>query len=362
MIRRAADKPGYRIGLAGASSLLGQEILRALKDRDFPVARLSKFEAEPEDPDLPVLDLSGQGEFEEVESGDEPDGLDILFLAARARSKAGEPALLGKALAAAGLSANSPAPSSCLVIDSANALDEVPGRKLAIPSNDKSARAVPPTPLTPIFASPHPATIVLSKILLRLADRYSVKDCVAQVFLPASELGPRGIEELQKQTVSLLSFQKFPQKIFGTQLAFNLVSRLPGKHAAEIAGVESAVRGELRECLAGQLPVPAVHFCHPAVFYSLAFSIFVELAEKPARDAVTTALSGDGLTVRPRSEPAPNQVEASGSGEILLDAVTSDPDRPGGFWIWAAVDNIRLAAENAVDIAATHIQHLHTLK
>ena len=68
------------------------------------------------------------------------------------------------------------------------------------------------------------------------------------------------------------------------------------------------------------------------------------------------------MTVHPRGEVAPNQVEAAGSGEIHLDALTSDPDRPGGFWIWAAVDNIRLAAENAVDIAAAHMQHLHTNK
>jgi len=351
MIRQAADKPGLRVGLAGASSLLGQEILRVLRDRGFPVASISKFEAEAEDHDLPVLDLSGQIEFDEVDLGEEPGSLDLLFLAARPRSKAGEPGLLGRALAAAGLSTDSPGPTSCLVIDVADALGDVPGRKLAIPSCENTGRSSSHAALATVFASPHPATIVLSKILMRLANQFTVKDCVAQIFFPASELGPRGIEELQKQTLGLLSFQKVSQKVFGAQLAFNVLSRLSGKHSAEMAGVESAIRRELREFLPAPISPPALRPCHAAVFYSLAFSIFVELGEEPGRDALTTALSGNGITVRQRNEAAPNPVEAAGSGEIILDAVTHDPDRPGGYWIWAAVDNIRLAAENAVDIA-----------
>lgn len=351
MIRQAADKPGFRVGVAGASSLLGQEILRVLKERGFPVARFSKFEAEAEDPDLPVLDLSGQIEFDEAELGEESGNLDVLFLAVRPRSKVGEPDLLGRALVAAGVSVESPTHTSCLVVDSVNALAEVPGRKLAIPTCENTVRSSSHATLASVLASPHPATIVLSKILVRMANRFTVKDCVAQIFFPASELGPRGIEELQKQTLALLSFQKIPQTVFGAQLAFNLLSRLSGKHTAEMAGVESAIRRELHECLPAPIPRPALRPCHAAVFYSLAFSIFVELKERPARDALTTVLSGNGITVRQRGDGAPNPVDVAGSGEIFLDAVTDDPARPGGYWIWAAVDNIRLAAENAVDIA-----------
>ena len=35
--------PGYRVGLAGAASLLGQEILRVLKERGLAISRLSTF-------------------------------------------------------------------------------------------------------------------------------------------------------------------------------------------------------------------------------------------------------------------------------------------------------------------------------
>ena len=345
-----AGKPGYRVGLAGATSLLGQEILRVLKERNFPVARLTKFEVEPEEADLPVIDLSGESEFEVSGESAEPGSLDVLFLTVREHAKHAEPSVMDKALEAAGFDRTASAAPRLILVDSAESLNRAPAKTLSIPSIEKPRRAAPDSHAT-VFASPHPATIVLSRILLTLADRFTIRHCVAQVFLPASEMGPRGVEKLQKQTVSLLSFQKFPEKIFGTQLAFNLLPRLHGKHAMEITAAESAIRCQLREYLSGRALVPALHFCHPAVFYSLAFSIFVELDTNPGVVEVGAALAGEGMAIRRRNEAAPHQVEAAGSGDILIDAIAGDPDRPGGFWIWAAVDNIRLAAENAVDIA-----------
>jgi aspartate-semialdehyde dehydrogenase len=343
-----AGKPGLRVGIAGASSLLGQEIIRVLSERHIPVARLSKFDPAADEDDLPVLDLSGQEAFDETEPFEVPSGLDLLFLAVRARSKPDETDIIGKALEAAGLPGAPSAPTPCPVIDAVNALANVPGRKTVIPS---SGLATAQAGLGSIYISPHPATIVLARILLRLKERFALQDCVAQAFLPASELGPRGIEELQKQTVNLLSFQKFPQKVFGAQLAFNVLSRLSGKQVSPVSDMEITIRRELRDCLASTIRQPALRFFHAPVFYSLSFSIFVELKDKPCREAVASALSGPGLSVRLRSESAPNPVDAAGSGEIILDAITCDSDRPGGFWIWAVVDNIRLAAENAVEIA-----------
>ena len=194
-------------------------------------------------------------------------------------------------------------------------------------------------------------TIVLSNLLLDLAMRFPLRSCVAQVFLPASEMGPRGIEELQRQTVNLLSFQKTPQKVFGTQLAFNVLSRLPGKHASEINALEARVRRQLRQYLGDRAPLPALRFCQAPVFYSLAFSVYVEFGQPIAANAVAAALNSKNIAVRKHSEVAPNQVEAAGSGQILVDAISVDPGHPTGCWIWAAVDDIHLAAENAVDIA-----------
>jgi aspartate-semialdehyde dehydrogenase len=252
-----------------------------------------------------------------------------------------------------------PGQPACLVIDSADALGDVPGGSLSVPSLEKAGRSAGAPAMARFLVSPHPAAIVISALLLRLAEQFQLKRCVAQVYFPASEMGPRAIEELQKQTVSLLSFQKIPQKVFGAQLAFNMLSRLPGKHGSEFCAVETRIRRQLREYLGDRVPAPALRFFQVAVFYSLAFSIFVELGQAATAEAVTAALAGEHITVRRRSEAAPSQVEAAGSGEILLDAVTIDADHPAVCWVWAAVDNIRLAAENAVDIAESCLHWHH---
>lgn len=101
------------------------------------------------------------------------------------------------------------------------------------------------------------------------------------------------------------------------------------------------------------VPAPALQVCQVAVFYSLAFSLYAETEQAVSPEALGAALEGEHVQLRRRSEAAPSPVEAAGSGDILVDNVTTDPEHPTGCWIWAAVDNIRLAAENAVEIAET---------
>lgn len=347
---------GFQVGVAGASSLLGQELLHVLQERAFPVSRLLKFETDAEDPDLPILDLSAGLDAEPA--GDEVSAteLDFLFLADRPRSPSGQLPLLGPALEAARLSA-SDQPAHCAVIDMADALGEsavaVPTAISRIPFLERSTQNSQPAPRARLFASMNPAAIALSALVLRLGARLPLKNAVAQIFSPASEMGSRAIDELQKQTSSLLSFQPYPQKTFGAQLAFNLLAHLGGKRDSDLTARECRIHNQVRAYLAGRFPVPALKVTQVPVFYSLALSVYVETAEAVAPEAAEAALAGEHLRVRRRGEPAPSPVDAAGSGDILVDNIRRDPANPGGFWIWAVVDNIRLAAENAVEIAQT---------
>src|SRR5208337_4442207 len=100
-----------------------------------------------------------------------------------------------------------------------------------------------------VYVSARPATIVISTLLLRLAARFPLKGAVANIFTSVSEIGSRGIEELQKQTVNLLSFQKIPRKVFGAQLAFNLLSRPGGAGGSELLALENRLRRPLQAYL-----------------------------------------------------------------------------------------------------------------
>jgi len=184
---------GFRVALVGASTLLGKELLAVLGERQFPFSQLLKIEVEETgeaEPETPILDLAEP--VYEAPSGDEAAAadLDFVFLAARPRPW---PSSLDR------IAKNGEARTA--VIDlTGTGHEELPAREwlLSVPSlpGDKLADWTRGEP--PFFASAHPAVIVISSLLLRLAAHFPIRTAVAQVLSPASEIGPRGIEELQK--------------------------------------------------------------------------------------------------------------------------------------------------------------------
>lgn len=329
----------YRVAVVGAKSLLGRELVAVIKQRHFPVSSLIEIEASGQsatEPDLPVLDIEKDEAAEFLASAAGSAEIDLAFVAARPDPAA---ALLD--------SARPP-----LVIDLDDSLASLGQQAPRIAFLEPGASApVASKPGTAVLASPHPATIVLGALLLRLAARVDISIAVAHVFSPASHIGPRAIDELQKQTVNVLSFQKIPRAVFGSQLAFNLLPRLAGSGSDSLLSLENRVRGELSRVLGGRAPMPALRFFQAPVFYSLAVSLYLETASPLTPAKAAQALAGKRVRISRRSEPSPSQVEATGSADILVDSIVADGSRPSGLWIWAAADNLRLAAQNAVEIA-----------
>ena len=347
------SQQGYRIAVVGASSLLGKELLNVLEEHRFPCTRLLTFADDDDELELPILDLREGPETSVLDENVAASELDFAFIAARSRQS---PSFLNLAPA---LDQGQPA---CLAIDLSSAARGEEAAKLPsllprsvvrVPFLDrcfpvgKAEEGV----ISRVYVSACPATIVISSLLLRLGARFPLKSAVAHIFASASEIGSRAIEELQKQTVNLLSFQKIPRKVFGAQLAFNLLSRPGGTGGSELLALENCLRKQLKEYLQGRVPLPALRLFQVPVFHSLAVSLFIETGQPVAPEKVGEALQGERVQVRRRSQDSPTQVEVAGSDKILVDSVTADPDHPTGLWIWAVADNLRLAAVNAVEIA-----------
>jgi aspartate-semialdehyde dehydrogenase len=347
-------KEGYRVAVVGASSLLGKELVAVLEQGKFPVSRLLTLEIDEGEPELPIIDLREAAaavvEDHQISEGE----LDFAFLAARLRQL---PAFLtswqqqgsatrclvidvvGEGLGANGDSPHGPAPTPDLV--------GIPFLDRRYPVGGVHSAA------GRLHVSPHPAVIVISSLLLRLAARFPLKTAVAEVFSSASESGSRGVEELQKQTVNILSFQKVPDKIFGAQLAFNLLSRLGRSGKGEMAALEERLRRQLRQYLGERVPRPALRLFTVPVFYSVGVSLYVETTEPVTAEAATAALAGERIKVRRSTLDAPTPVEVTGSSDILVDSITIDSEHPNGLWLWAVADNLHLAATNAVELAAS---------
>lgn len=332
---------GLRVAIVGASSLLGKELIAVLQERQFPAARLVELDSGADSElKLPILDLDGGEPEPDFHPEIQPGEIDLAFLAERPHPL---PAFLGVGTAGA--------TRQPLIIDLGGSSIELGALAPRIAGFEQGSNPARAELETNTAAAAHPASIVLCQLLLRLASRIELSAAVANVFTPVSQLGPRAIEELQRQTVNLLSFQKAPRAIFGAQLAFNVLPHLAGSGSAALDALQARLSAETGPYLAGRAPAPAIRILQAPVFYSMAISLYVEtkVPINPARAA--ELLTGNGVLVQRASDPVPSQVEVNGSDDILIDSVTADKSRPQGIWMWAVADDLRLAARNGVAIA-----------
>jgi len=86
------------------------------------------------------------------------------------------------------------------------------------------------------------------------------------------------------------------------------------------------------------------------IFHGHAFSLYIEMEQTVSVGDMAQALTGEHVTVTRLAEEAPNNVAVAGQSDILL-TVRRDSNRQEGLWIWAAADNLRVAASNAVECA-----------
>ena len=85
------------------------------------------------------------------------------------------------------------------------------------------------------------------------------------------------------------------------------------------------------------------------IFHGHVFSLFVELERAQAIGDLSHALEGEHVALT-RLEDTPSNVSAAGQEDVLA-WIRPDTQRENAFWIWAAADNLRLAALNAIECA-----------
>jgi aspartate-semialdehyde dehydrogenase len=238
------------------------------------------------------------------------------------------------------------------IIDLSGALDEEPGatvRSLWV-ERERGQIWQPDLQPAPCIVA-HPAAVTLALLLLRARKAGAIRSAVATVFQPASEQGQKGMDELHQQTVNLLSFQTLPKDVFDTQVAFNMVARYGSNSKLSLDSLESRVRRHYQKIAGLDAPQPALLVVQPPVFHGHGLAIFLELAQSVDQEALSTALAGDHVTVAgSEDESQPSNVNTAGQANILV-SLKAEASRPNGIWLWAAIDNLRVAAVTAVECA-----------
>lgn len=331
---------GLRVAIVGAASLKGKELKEVLEDRLFPIRKLSLLD---DDEALGQL-AEFEGEPAVVQSI-EPDTFtanDLVFFASTSGSftRAHWPAAAAGSAALIDL--------SHALLDTPEAVVRVPFLHPEPPGGDEPRR----------FIVPHAAAIVLLGVAARLEAVFSLRQMVANIFEPVSERGAAGLEELQEQTVRLLSFQDFPRAVFDAQVAFNLLTQYGAGSRSRLEETEDIIRREVVRAAPELRERLALRVIQVPVFHSHTLSILVEVEERcevadleRALAPPSAGLAGERLKILSRDDAPAAAAEAAGQEEILVGPVLRDSGRPGAFWLWAAADNLRLTSSTAVDIA-----------
>ncbi|MBY0507433.1 MAG: hypothetical protein K2X03_26200 [Bryobacteraceae bacterium] len=190
----------------------------------------------------------------------------------------------------------------------------------------------------------HPAAIAAGLLLARL-PAVPVR-AVLEVFEPASERGKDGIDEMQQQTINLLSFKPLPQKVFDAQAALNLLAAYGEEAPCSLAQVEETIATHLGKLLGGAR-VPSLRVLHAPVFHGVMLSAWIEFATPMSRQEIEASLVNELVDLRGDSVELPTNIGVAGQTGIMV-SFKEDKQNPNAYWFWVGADNLRLVTENAM--------------
>lgn len=327
----------YKIAIAGASTLVGRELKEALSES--PLAA-SSFVLLDEDEVQGQLDQVGDEiTFVQAIAPDAFDHMDFTFFC-------GSEDLTRKHWREA-LRAGS------TVLDLSGALDQESGVVVRAPWLGSEAAAV--DLFTPAVVPAHPAALALALLLERLQQAAPVRFAAATLMLPASEFGRAALDELHQQTTSLLSFQGMPRELYDAQAAYNMLSGLGEAAKVSLNVVETRVRRHYAALSAGRWPALALQVIHAPAFHGHTFSIAIEIERPVEIGALEEALSGGHLDLVLEDTDSPSNLASTGQNDVLVrlrpEVGVRNASQVSRLWLWAASDNLRLQAQNAVACA-----------
>ena len=326
----------YKIAIAGASTLLGRELKDAVSESTLADDNFTLLD---DDQALGTLDQVGDEiTFVQSINSDSFDRVDFTFFC-------GSEALTLRHWQEA-LRAGS------TVIDLSGALDQDPGVLVRAPWLESHAA---PDLFTPAVVPAHPAAVALGLLLERVQEAAPVRSASATLLVPASEFGRGAMDELHQQTVNLLSFQAIPRAVYEAQAAYNLLTGFGEGARISLTRLEERIQRHYHTLGGGRWPVLALQAVAAPVFHGHTFSLSVEL-ERPLDVAlIEDALSGPYLELILEDTDSPSNLAATGQNGVLVRMrpvrETRNPSLASRLWLWAASDNLRLYAQNAVECA-----------
>jgi aspartate-semialdehyde dehydrogenase len=325
----------YNLALVGATGLVGQEILRVLEERHFPVGTVKLFASMCSEGSR--VEFLNQYHVVRTPSNEAFVGADIaIFAASPEASRDYAPRAVR---------------AGAVVVDTSAAFRHDTSVPLCTP-------ALNPAILRQhrgIVALPHGMTAQLATVLAPLHAAATLERVVVSTYQSVSGRGRLGVQEFDQQLRDVLNFRPPQVHILPHQIIFNCLPQCgafveDGYTEEEMALIEETPR--LLDCPELRLTATAVHVpmahCHAA-------AITVETSRAlSVAEARTLLAEAPGVVVEDdwKRLHYPLTMRAAGQDDIFVGRIRQDFSVPHGLQLWAVSDNLRQgAAVDAVQIA-----------
>ena len=330
----------YRLAVVGATGAVGQEILRTLERRRFPVASLKALASARSVGK--TVEFAGQPLVIEELTDAAFEGVDYaLFSAGATRSRQ-----FADACRKAG----------AVMIDNSSAFRMRPDVPLVVPEINAGDLAKH----NGIIAVPNCSAIILGVPLWPLHQAAHLERIVVSTYQSASGAGAQAMAELEAQTRAFAAGTPLERSVFPHQIAFNVFSHNTAIAENGYNEEENKVIEETRKIFhEPALPIVATCIRVP-VLRAHSESIVIETRRPLSPDEARAILSqAPGVKVVDEAEKNhfPMPIEASGQHDVLVGRIRRDLSRTDGrgLALFVAGDQLlKGAAWNAVQI----LEHL----
>lgn len=327
-------KKNLKIGVVGATGMVGQTFMKILSERNFPVGELRPFASEASLGKK--IELAGKNWDIQTLKENCFDGLDLVFFSS------GDDISLEWAPKAA--------KAGAYAIDNSAAFRMNSQYPLVVPEvNGHLLKDLAPT----IIANPNCSTIQLVVALKPLHQAFGIESVKVSSYQAVSGAGQQGYDELLAQTKN---YDNPPAATtFTQQILFNCIPQIGSFNDQGFSSEEVKIMNETKKIMGlPGLRVSAFTVRVPAL-NAHSESVWVKLNKDVSREDLIKALKqGEGLVVQDSltSKEYPTALQSSGTDPVYVGRIHQDIDSPRVWLMWVVADNIRKgAALNGIQIA-----------
>jgi aspartate-semialdehyde dehydrogenase len=325
-----------RVAIVGASGAVGQEFLRVLAERNFPLTDLTLFGSSRSAGN--VYEFKNKKlSVQELKHGDDFKGFDIVFTSAGASISKEYAADITK--------------FGAVMIDNSSAFRSDTDIPLVVPEVNAEASKIRPRG---IIANPNCTTIQMVVALKAIENLSHIKRVHVATYQAASGAGAAAMDELELQYKQVLSGEEVTVSKFAYQLAYNLIPQIDVFTDNGYTKEEMKMYNETRKIMSSDIEVSAMCVRVPAL-RAHSESIWVE-TERPVsiEEAKAAFEKAPGIEMidNPAEKKYPMPLFLSGKDPVHVGRLRKDISNPNGLTFWCVSDQIKKgAALNAVQIA-----------